>query len=147
MTTEANLWEWLRDVALPLGQYSRIESGDTSPGFPDVHCQLAPGVSPTLELKCAKHPGARIPFTKKHGMRRSQIKWIRENVRNGGTCWIIAEVSPKVYIIEGKYANQINGHPEEDLEAIAYVVISRKNNKRAAKVLNAILLGEKTPFA
>jgi hypothetical protein len=71
--SEANLWEWLRDVALPLGQYSRIESGDTSPGFPDVHAQVGPSGCFTIELKFAKHPGARIPFTKKHGMRRSQI--------------------------------------------------------------------------
>ena len=145
MTTEANLWEWLRDVALPLGQYSRIESGDTSPGFPDVHCQLAPGVSPTLELKCAKHPHARIPFTKKTGMRRSQIKWIKENVRNGGTVWIIAEIGKKVYIVAGMNVDYINGHTEDEIAAISVAVMTRGKNKQAAKILNRILLGEKNP--
>lgn len=142
MTTEANLWEWLRDVALPLGQYSRIESGDTSPGFPDVHCQLAPGVSPTLELKCAKHPGAPIPFTKKTGMRRSQLKWIRENVRNGGTVWVIAEVSPHVHIIPGEKADQINGASAQKLFGLAEITVSRRKNQRAAEVFHRILLGE-----
>ena len=142
MTTEANLWEWLRDVALPLGQYSRIETGDTAPGFPDVHCQLGPGVSPTLELKVAKHPGARIPFTKKHGMRRSQITWARENIRNGGNHWILAEIGKKVYIVAGKNAKFINGYTEENIAAISVAVMTRGKNKQAAKVLHEILTGE-----
>ena len=139
MTTEANLWKWLRDVALPLGQYSRIESGDTSPGFPDVHCQLGPGVSLTIELKCARRSDDRIPFTKKRGMRRSQIKWIRENIRNGGTVWIIAEVFPDVFIIEGQYVDQINGKTRTQLHAISHRVIKRGRNKEAAAILHEVL--------
>lgn len=141
MTTEANLWEWLRDVALPIGHYSRIES-ETSPGFPDVYCQLGPGVSLTLELKCAKRPDASIPFTKKSGVRRSQIKWIRENVRNGGKVWIIAEVSPNVYVIPGKYVDQINGKSLEHLRSISQCILSRKNGRKSAEILRMLLLGE-----
>jgi hypothetical protein len=142
VTTEANLWEWLRDVALPLGQYSRIESGDTAPGFPDVHCQLGPGASPTLELKCAKHAGARIPFTKKHGVRRSQIKWARENIRKGGVHWFVCEVSPYVHIIPGKYADKINGATDEELFVMAEVTVNRKKNEESARIFHEILLGE-----
>lgn len=137
--SEANLWEWLRDVALPLGQYSRIESGDTSPGFPDVHCQLGPRVSPTLELKFAKHPTARIPFTKKSGMRRSQIKWIRENLRNGGVVWIIAEVTPYIYVIEGKHADEINGTTHEEISEMASHILYKKAPETAAQILDMIL--------
>ena len=140
--SEANLWEWLRDVALPLGQYSRIETGDTSPGFPDVHCQLSAGVSPTLELKFAKRAGAHIPFTKQHGMRRSQIKWIRENIREGGVVWIIAEVTPHVHIIHGSCANKINGATEKELFHMAQVTAHRKKHKEAALILYKILLGD-----
>jgi len=138
--SEANLWEWLRDVALPLGQYSRIETGDTSPGFPDVHCQLRAGVSPTLELKFAKHPGARIPFTKKTGMRRSQIKWIKENLREGGIVWIIAEITPDIHIIGGHRVNDINGATEEEIVEMSEAVIHKSNPQYAAKVLHRILL-------
>ena len=137
--SEANLWEWLRDVALPLGQYSRIETGDTSPGFPDVHCQLAPGISPTLELKFAKSPSARIPFTKKHGMRRSQIQWIKENLREGGVVWILAEVTPDIYIISGKNAKLINGHTREEIASIAVDVIHKNKSERAASILGNLL--------
>lgn len=140
--SEANLWEWLRDVALPLGQYSRIETGDTSPGFPDVHSQLGAGLSPTLELKFAKHPGALIPFTKKTGMRRSQIKWIRENLRNGGVVWIIAEVTPHIYVIEGKHANEINGATHEEITAMSSHILYKKAPKVAAEVLNELLKEE-----
>lgn len=138
--SEANLWEWLRDVALPLGQYSRIETGDTSPGFPDVHCQLEAGLSPTLELKFAKHPGAHIPFTKKSGMRRSQIKWIKENLRNGGTVWIIAEITPEILVIPGKFAGDINGTPEKEVRKLAIGILHKKNPRYAAEFLRKLLV-------
>ena len=138
--SEANLWEWLRDVALPLGQYSRIETGDTSPGFPDVHAQVGPCGCFTIELKFAKHAGARIPFTKKHGMRRSQIKWIRENLRQGGVVWIIAEVTPSIFVIGGHRVKDINGATMEELVEMADHILYKKAPKVAAEVLNKILL-------
>lgn len=139
--SEANLWEWLRDVALPLGQYSRIESGDTAPGFPDVHCQLGPGISPTLELKFARHPDREIPFSKVSGMRRSQIIWIRENMRSGGVVWIIAEVTPEIFIIGGQYAGIINGSTIDQLHEMAEKVLqSKRNAEYAAKFFHKLLL-------
>ena len=140
--SEANLWEWLRDVALPLGQYSRIESGDTSPGFPDVHAQVGPSGCFTIELKFAKHPDARIPFTKKHGMRRSQIKWIRENLRQGGVVWIIAEVTPHIYILDGHHADKINGATHEQINDLAEHIIYKKAPETAAKILAKLLKEE-----
>jgi hypothetical protein len=90
-------------------------------------------------LKFAKHPSAKIPFTKKTGMRRSQIKWIRENLRNGGTVWIIAEVTPHIYIIEGKHADEINGATHEDINAMASHILYKKAPQTAAKILKEIL--------
>jgi hypothetical protein len=140
--SEANLWEWLRDVALPLGQYSRIETGDTSPGFPDVHCQLGPGLSPTIELKFSRSPSAFTPFTASTGMRKSQIKWIRENVRQGGVSWIIAEVTPSIFIIGGHLVDQINGASQEKLHSLAEEIIHKDDPERAARVLHRLLMEE-----
>lgn len=140
--TEDNLWEWLRDVALPLGQYSRVETGDTAPGFPDVHCQLGQGISPTLELKCARDPNRKIPFTEKRGMRRSQLRWIRDNLKNGGIVYVIAEVSPEIYLIPGGYADSINGATKKFLKGISRAVIYRSDPKEAARVLHYHLITE-----
>lgn len=138
--SEANLWEWLRDVALPLGQYSRIETGDTSPGFPDVHCQLGPGISPTLELKFSQRNTEVIPFTPKRGMRKSQLRWIRDNIRNGGVVWVIAEARPDIYIISGHLAEHINGADRAKLHNLADDIIHRADPERAARVLHRLLL-------
>lgn len=139
MTTEANLWEWLRDVALPLGHYTRIES-ECSPGFPDVYCTIPGAPSFTMELKSAKDPHAHHPFTKKHGMRRSQLKWIPREVKAGGTVWILAEVGKKVYIISGLNVKYINNQTEEAIAAISVSVLTRGKNRQAAKILDQILI-------
>ena len=142
--SEANLWEWLRDVALPLASYTRIES-PISPGFPDVHCQIEPGCSPTLELKFSKQSNAKIPFTENYGMRRSQIKWIRESIRYGGVVWIIAEVTPLIYIIPGTRAGDINGATHLKLAQMEEAVILKREPELAAGILDEILR-RKNPF-
>lgn len=139
MATEANLWEWLRDVVLPLGHYTRIES-ECSPGFPDVHCTIPGTPSFTMELKEAKDPHAHHPFTKKHGMRRSQIKWIPKEVAAGGTVWILCGIGKKVYVIDGLNVNLVNNKTEEQIAAISVAVLRRGKNKRAAEILGQILI-------
>ena len=139
---ESNLWEWLRDVALPLGHYSRIESPDTAPGFPDVQFQVGEKGCGTIELK-ANHRPANVPFpdTEK-GLHTSQLKWIRENVEQGGICWIIAECPGIIYIIHGKDAAKFNGADHEELADYAWQVMSRDDPKGAVAILEAAL---KTP--
>ena len=139
---EASLWEWLRDVALPLGQYSRIESPDTAPGFPDVHFQVTKGktsTSGTLELK-ATDRNMRVPFpNEEKGLHTSQLRWIRDNVKEGGIVWIIAETPGIIYIIHGKEAAKFNGATHEDLVELAWNMIHRDNPKGAATTLDAAL--------
>ncbi len=139
--SESNLWEWLRDVALPLGSYSRIETGGTSPGFPDVHCQILEVPSFTLELKFSHTPESSIPFTPKAGMRKSQIRWIKENIQNGGTVFIIAEVTPHIYLFDGHVADQINGASQDKLEGLAIDTLYRDDPERAALILHRLFLG------
>jgi len=147
---EGNLWDWLRDVVLPLGHYSRIESPDTAPGFPDVHFQVIrrspedrvkseTSTSGTLELK-ATDRRLRVPFPdEEKGLHRSQLKWIRNNVKEGGIVWIIAETPEKIYIIHGKDAAKFNGAEHEDLFDMAWNMMNRDNPKEAAKLLDAAL--------
>ena len=135
---ESNLWEWLRDVVLPLGHYSRIESPDTAPGFPDVHYQVGEGCG-TLELKANDRP-AKVPFADaEKGLHKSQLKWIRAYTEYGGVVWIIAETPGAIYIIHGKDAEYFNGATHETLIEMAWQIIHRTAPKEATKILNAAL--------
>lgn len=139
--SEKGLWGWLGGI-LPSGQYSRIESGDTCPGFPDVHCQFSNGSSATLELKFARNPNARIPFTDKHGLRQSQVIWIRDNLRYSGRVFIIAEVPPEIFVIPGASAKKFNGATRPELLEMAWVVLWRSRPEEAAKYLQKLLMGD-----
>ena len=135
---ESNTWEFLRDVALPLGVYSRIESPDTAPGFPDVHFTVEQ-TSGTLELKCNMNP-AKIPFPNEDkGLNPAQKRWIRDTVKAGGIVWIIAEVPGVIYIIHGKDAEKFNGSTHEDLTDMAWGTITRDDPQGAASILHAAL--------
>ena len=138
--SEKRLWDWLGGV-LPPGQFSRVESPDTSPGFPDVHYQLVSGITGTIELKFAHHPEAEIPFKgEKDGLHKSQRIWIRDNIRCGGRVHIIAEVTPLIFIIPGIMASQFNGATYLKLKGISIHVLERKRLKDAARILRLTLL-------
>ena len=135
---ESNLWDWLREVVLPLGHYSRIESPDTAPGFPDVQFQVGEGCG-TIELK-ANHRPAKIPFPdEEKGLHTSQRVWIRENLSHGGIVWIIAETPGVIYIIHGKDADKFNGATHEELIDMSWNTMSRGDPKGAFKLLEGAL--------
>jgi len=138
---EKNTWEFMK-VILPIGQYNRIESPDTAPGFPDVHFQLEGGISGTMELKCAQSPNAKIPFpdTEK-GLHESQLKWHRESERRGGNSWIIAEVAPFIFVIPGRKADYFNGATLEKLRDLSVVILYRDAPVSAAHYINQALKG------
>ena len=136
---ESNLWEWLRDVVLPTGHYSRIESPDTAPGFPDVYYQVGEKGCGTIELKCNMRP-AKVPFPdEKKGLHKSQKIWIRSDLICGGVVWIIAETPGAIYIIHGKDADKFNGATHEILIEMAWQIMHRTAPKEAAKMLNTAL--------
>ncbi len=135
---ESNLWEWLRDVVLPLGHYSRIESPDTAPGFPDVHYQVGDGCG-TLELKANDRPSKRPFADEEKGLHTSQLKWIKANMEHGGIVWIIAETPGAIYIIHGKDAAKFNGATHEELIAMSWQVMHRSAPKQAASMLDSAL--------
>ena len=136
---ENNLWEWLRDVALPLGHYSRIESPDTAPGFPDVHYQVGEDGCGTIELKCNMRP-AQVPFPdEEKGLHRSQLRWIVDTVNEGGVVWIIAETPGCIYIVHGRDASKFNGATHEDLLNMTDETMSREYPRHAATLLDLTL--------
>ena len=135
---EAGLWGWLRDVVLPIGHYSRIESPETAPGFPDVD-YLVEGRPGKIELKHS-HGRTKPPFRNEDdGLHKSQRIWIREHVRNGGTVWIFLEIKDQVLIIPGNYASKINGNLLTWLEEIAVASLPITEPRKAAQILKELL--------
>lgn len=136
---ENNLWWWLRDVTLPNGSYSRIESANTAPGFPDVHYQIGDNQCGTIELKYQAR-NLKIPFTdEKKGLRDSQRRWIKNNLKYWGSIWIIAEAVPDIFVIHGSEADEFNGSTRENLHKISVAVLDRAHPEDAAAALHNLL--------
>lgn len=136
---ESNTWEWLRDVVLPIGFYSRVESPDTSPGIPDVHYQLLPNVTGWMELKCNPYPH-KIPFPdEESGLHKSQRKWLNKYVEFGGRAWIVAETTEGIYVIHATHADVFNGADHEELKSMSVEILSRSDPTTATHVLHDAL--------
>lgn len=139
---EDSLWEWLRDVTLPIGQYSRIESPDTAPGFPDVDYQIDQYVTGKIELK---YGSGSVPFPNEDkGLHKSQKRWFKKNLAHWGNCWIIAEVEDKelgssIYIIHGSEYEDFNGATKKQLFDMSVAVVYREEPENAAKILHNLL--------
>lgn len=137
--SEHGLWVWLRDVVLPVGHYSRVETGGTCAGFPDVSYQIALYCSGTIELKYSGR-NLKVPFTdSKKGMRDSQLMWIRKNLERWGQVWVIAEAVPDIFVIHGSEAEEINGSTREHLHKISLAVLNRDDPEKAARDLHNLL--------
>lgn len=134
---EDSTWEWLRDITLPEGHYSRIESAFTAPGFPDVEYQVGHLMSGTIELKYSKLK--EIPFPGKPGLRTTQLTWIRKRVRAMGYVFVIAEAPPEIYVIPGNVAEEFNGADREKLSNISVGILNREDPKDAHYQLHNIL--------
>jgi hypothetical protein len=136
---EDSLWEWLRDITLPTGHYSRIESAHTAPGFPDVHYQIrfGMGLTGTIELKYSKLK--EIPFPGKPGLRKTQRIWIKKEVEYNGYVFIIAEAPPDIYVIPGNAYAEFNGATREKLSKISVGILNREDPKDAHHKLHNIL--------
>ncbi len=138
---ENSLWYWLRDVALPVGHYSRIESPDTAPGFPDVSYQVGENHCGTIELKYCGRKNAKVPFpNEEKGLHSSQLRWIKNNLEHWGNIWIIAEHPPFIYIIHGSEAEHFNGATTQQLANLSVDILYRDEPEKAAKFLRELLI-------
>lgn len=136
--SEENLWVWLRDEVLPLGQYSRIESPDTAAGFPDVDGLIQVLGKPfafKFELKFSHSPHAEIPLTDDNGVRKSQRKWIRDATRYTPYIWVVIEIGEVVLFIPGLFVDEINGATEDFLTRRADLLLPRHDANYSAKQL------------
>ncbi len=120
--SEASFWGYLRKLLPKEGHYTRIESHDTAPGFPDVHFTLN-GTSGTIELKDAKRPGAKYPFKGESGLRPAQIRWIAEEIDNAeGRVFLALQCGDRVYILKADlYYDELHRMTEEQISRVSVI--------------------------
>lgn len=128
MKPESGLWDFLRQRMPVGGHYTRIESNETAPGFPDVHYTLK-GVTGGMELKCNPFPIGDYPFAgEKHGLRKSQRIWIRDEVECGGKVILALQARHHVYFVDGSYWDDIGSWTIKDLQEKADIIWERDGN-------------------
>ena len=141
--SEASFWDYLRSLLPREGHYSRIES-KTSAGFPDVHYTLD-GVSGTLELKDAKRPTAKYPFSGKSGLRKSQLLWIREEIEAGGTVILALQCGKEVFLLKADcYYEDLSRMTKEEIGKVAKLLWGKGDRETRAiqAVLGSLLIDE-----
>lgn len=135
---ENQLWKWLKPYC-PQGHYTRVENGDVGPGTPDVNYRLLTQEG-WIELKDARYPTADIPFpNEKHGIRRTQLRWIADHVFFGATVWIVARAGDEIFFIHGKNVAAVNGATRKRLRSLSVYVLRDKPNVRK---IRSMLTGE-----
>lgn len=120
--SEASFWKYLQKLLPKEGHFTRIENHDAGCGFPDVHYTLN-GVSGTIELKDAKRPGAKHPFKGESGLRKSQIRWIADEIDKAeGRVFLALQCGDRVYILNAAlYYDELHLMSEEDIERVSAI--------------------------
>lgn len=83
---EAKFWQEIDNSIGGIGEWDRIESHETAPGFPDTDFTIN-GVDGKIELKFAR---GGVPEIKD-----SQYRWFRRRVRAKCNCWLFAKLVEK----------------------------------------------------
>lgn len=137
--SESSFWKYLSKLLPKEGHYSRIESPDTAPGFPDVHYTLN-GNSGTIELKDAKRPGAKHPFKGQSGLRRSQITWMTAECDAGGRVFLALQCGGRVYLLKvDLYFDELHRMTEDDINRVATVKWCKGKRAGADAVIDSQL--------
>lgn len=139
--SEKTLWSYLHGI-VPAGRYTRIETGETGPGVPDVYYRLQARVNGWIELKDSRSPNAEIPFKDvDDGLHVTQLEWIRDEVKMGGIVTIVARVGKFVYWIPGYKAARFNGNP--NLKLISQIVLNGRGiTSKDTSAIRRMLCGE-----
>lgn len=141
MAKEAQLWKWLSSRLPDEGHFCRVESGDTSPGIPDVYCRL-PGtrsIVSWLELKVESSPTSKKPL-KKRGLRPDQIRWILDELDTGGSVWIVVRLGRFVHFIHGSWAHTLNDCDRKTLIHRSKLTLMQGDRDRADQTKEIRLL-------
>jgi hypothetical protein len=140
--SENRLWKWLRSGVLPeRGSYSRIETGDTCPGVPDVYYRFPEG-NGWLELKFDRHPSWPAPFHKDDdGLHLSQRTWIADEVRKGGRVFVVAELEKRVIWMDMRITHAANYNDLSRIELFdtASLVLTKPMYRSEAGKIEALL--------
>lgn len=121
--SEASFWKYLAKLLPKGGHYTRIESHDTAPGFPDVDYTLN-GNRGKIELKDAKRPGAKYPFKGQSGLRASQVRWMNEELAADGDerLFLALQCGDRVYLLKAAlYYDELHRMTEDEINRVATV--------------------------
>lgn len=108
ITSETGVWDHLRPKLKYKGHFTRIESGATVLGQPDVNYCIA-GIEGNLELKYAKLVKDALT------LRPAQYQWMNQRMKNGADAvWILAHVqeSNEWILIFGDHARDCIVQPK-----------------------------------
>ena len=129
--SEDSFWKYLSKLLPKGGHYTRIESHDTAAGFPDVHYTLN-GNSGTIELKDAKRPGAKYPFRRESGLRKSQITWMTAECEQDGNVILALQCGDRVYLLKAVlYFDDLHRMTEEDIKRVSTLCWAKGLSKQA----------------
>lgn len=112
-------WTYLQKHLPKEGHYTRIESHDTAPGFPDVVYTLN-GTTGFIELKDAKRPGAKYPFKGESGLRAAQIRWMVDEIDKAeGRVILGLQCGDRVYLLKADlYYDELHRMTEDDIDRV-----------------------------
>ena len=103
---EKSFWMQICLYLFPHGHFSRVESGATASGIPDVdYC--VNGVESHIELKVCSDTRKGVK------LRDTQYRWFRERVEAGGHPVLLLKVIgsiPSYYLFYGKTIVEMKGH-------------------------------------
>jgi hypothetical protein len=129
---------------MPVGTHAtRIESPDTAPGFPDVHYTLN-GFTGGMELKCNPFPVGEYAFSgNKHGLRKSQKDWIRDEIEAGGRVILVLQAYVLIYFLDGHHYAALEDMKTTEVEKKAVLTWAR-NGACDTRALGILMMGGKS---
>ena len=104
---EKAFWMQISPYLMARGQFSRVESGDTASGIPDLDYCID-GVESHMELKICADPRKGVK------LRDKQYRWFRERVEAGGHPFLLLKIIvgpvPVWCLYHGKTIVEMKGH-------------------------------------
>lgn len=141
--SEAAFWKYLQKLLPKDGHYTRVESHDTAQGFPDVYYSLNNNRG-LIELKDAKRPGAKYPFSRESGLRKSQIRWLDDELvaNSDSNLFLALQCGDRVYLLKAAlYYDELHNMTEEEIFRVANIKW-RKGPKRFYRSQGWDMVGE-----
>jgi len=114
--SEKNAYNLFRQYVLQPGdRIDRIENA-AGIGCPDVNYCIN-GVEGWIELKAPREPKRSLTplFGSNHKLSQDQKNWFKRQIRAGGQCWLLLRTTHWWLLLDGAYAEVLNGLAIHDL--------------------------------